>query len=809
MEPSTPAEQRAFAVAKIKRATSLPRMKDGRRPRMHVEAVSEGERSQLCTPELGADGQLSDDSPAMSENQGSDRAHPTQVEHEPGPEPEHGPGPGPEQELEPGVDTEYSEPKADDPKTEEELITSPPATPLLPEDTPTKARRRSRSRSRGRGSKDFKGKAKVIQCPHPTNAVPSANDSSPDEGPIAPTPQPTAFTSTPLISPTPAHFALLHAQRMFGSPEPGMIYPGTSPPTPMLLTLQDIQREALQRGLFRSNSAAARLMALQQLAGAEAYDPLLTSPPVTPPLLPGKVFRNNTVGGSGGERIAARKMMMRQLGKRFKDAEAEQTSGGEDPQPPTGTRRKRPHKRTSKNRSPVVDDRDPPSAASPTTPVSPTAALPPRSTPEPARDESDTHVARSPTPNARSPSVERSREDALAKLIGEPSSTTTYDYETPLERRGVVVEVEDEDDAADHDHSQASPIPRPTYSGRSDTSPRVASPHPPPTPSAPSSTSVDSAEAGVPVYLSDSAQEQQEVFPTSPFATPLREGQGPDEEEGDSRTENDTARRSPWSVDAYDREISWVAELGQSPHVWCSVFLLTTLPATVPERIPVHDDNDYDDADDIHEPRDHSSGARHHSDIEEHDDEDDDDSLPRASINSVNLVLDIETSPEAPKPSQMPPSPSSAIGLNSRLSDDSRIFQAHLSLLSPSQPELPSPITEYMDRDESLHVMIPDTTPKKNGDGSQRWRDRVKNAFARPGSSNGRRSRNNSIRERANNTDSSASRESGASLTGPSKADKGKWNGHLGEMRQSDSFDYCQSPLHIFRVRLALCSLFP
>ena len=758
MEVSTPAEQRAFAVAKIKRATSLPRMKDGRRPRMHVEAVSEGERSQLATPELVADGHLSDDGPMMSENYCGDGSHPTQVE----PPPEH--EPEPDLPPEPEVDAEHSEVKADDQKTEEEPITSPPATPCLPEDTPTKSRRRSRSRSRGRGSKDFKGKAKVTQSPHPANALPPTNDSSPDEGPIAPTPQPPTLTSPLLISPIPAHVALIQAHRIFASPEPGMIYPGTSPPTPLLPTLQDIQR-----GLFRSNSAAARLMVLQQLAGSEAYDPSLSSPPVTPPPLPGKVFRNNTVGGSGGERIQARKVMMRQLSRRLKEAEAEQTSGGEDPQPTTAARRKR-RKRSSTNRSTVVDDREPPSAASPTTPVFPTL---PRSTPEPTHDESDTH-ARSPTPNARSPSVERSREDALAKLTGEAPSSAVYDYETPLERRGVVVE--EEDDAADHDHSQASPIPRSTYNGRSDASPRVASPRLTPSPSAPLSTSADSVDADAPAYLSDSVQDQQEVFPTSPFATPLRERQGPDEEEEDSHTdtENDAARRSPWN-DAYDREISWVAELGESHLAWCSVFLLMALSVTVPERIPVHDDNDYDEADDIHEPIDHSSSTPHHSDLEEHEDEDDDDSLPRASIDSKNLVLDIETSPEAPKPSQIPPSPSSAIVLHRHLSDDSRIFPARLSISSPSQPELiPSPNTEYQEWEESLRVVVTDTTPKKNGEGSQsRW-DRVKNAFGRPGSSNGRRSRNNSIRERANNTDSSTSRESGASLTGASKTDKGK-----------------------------------
>ena len=227
-------------------------------------------------------------------------------------------------------------------------------------------------------------------------------------------------------------------------------------------------------------------------------------------------------------------------------------------------------------------------------------------------------------------------------------------------------------------------------------------------------------------------------------------------------------------------------------------FLLTISPTIVPERIPIRDDdNDYDDADDIHETRDRSSLTPHYSDPEEHDD-DDDDSLPRASTHSKNIVVDIETSPEATKPLQIPPSPSSAIAL----SNDSRIFPA-LSISSPSQPELPSPNTEYgwEDSSNSLKVIVTDATPKKNGEGSQsRWgkvKSEVKNAFSRPGSSigkrprndsiqergnnansstlrsNGTRSRNNSIRDRATNTDSSTSQESGASLTGATKTDKG------------------------------------
>ena len=254
--------------------------------------------------------------------------------------------------------------------------------------------------------------------------------------------------------------------------------------------------------------------------------------------------------------------------------------------------------------------------------------------------------------------------------------------------------------------------------------------------------------------------------------------------------------------------------------------LLIILPTIVPERIPIRDDdNDYDDADDIHEPRDHSSLTPHHSDPEEHDDDDDDDSLPRASSHSRSIVVSIETSPEAPKPLQIPPSPSSAIAL----SNDSRIFPTSLSISSPSQPELPSPNTEHM-WDESLRVIVTDATPKKNGESSQsRW-GKMKNAFSRPGSSigkrprndsiqergnnsstlrtNGTRSRNNSIRDRATNTDSSTSRESGASLTGASKTDKGKWVNLLCGMQWSDPIDLYQiTPLHISPVPLVPCPL--
>jgi hypothetical protein len=226
--------------------------------------------------------------------------------------------------------------------------------------------------------------------------------------------------------------------------------------------------------------------------------------------------------------------------------------------------------------------------------------------------------------------------------------------------------------------------------------------------------------------------------------------------------------------------------------LWSDIFcLLIILPTIVLERIPICDDNnDYDDADDIHEPRDHPSLTLHHSVSEKNDD--DDDLLPHVSIHSENIVVD-RTSPETRKPSQIPLSPSSGIVL----SNDSRIFLACLSISSPNQPELPSPNTKYMGWEDSLRVIVTDATPKKNGEGPQST-CRVKNVFSRPGSSagkrprndsiqergnnansntlrsNGTRSRNNSIRDCAINTDSSTSRESGSSLTGASKTDKGK-----------------------------------
>lgn len=308
----TAADLRAVAVARLKRAASLPRMKDGRRPAMRDDAVvSEGDKAPM-----NQDVDVEDRPPLSSENA-------TDVEGSPplGP----------------------SSVKADDSTavTEDE----PPASG---QDTPSKRRRgrsRSRSRSRSRGSKDFKeAKAELFR---PT-------DSSPEElPPIPPFFQPT------LASPIPSHFTNMPfpARNFFTSPSPNPLFHSPASPPPTL--------DALREGLIRSNSA--RQMAMHKLTGGRD-SPTTPTPSTTPPPFRG-MGRSNTV--TGVERSAARNLMLRRLEKRAppKDGgESELTSGTDDTGPanlPSGpTSNAAQSKRASPAMSNVIDDRDLPGSPS-------------------------------------------------------------------------------------------------------------------------------------------------------------------------------------------------------------------------------------------------------------------------------------------------------------------------------------------------------------------------------------------------------------------------------------------------------------
>jgi hypothetical protein len=490
MEQSSAAEQRAFAVAKLKRAASLPRMKDGRRPPMHVEAVSEGEKSQV-EGTVGLDGNedasLSPTETIQAHDQPAPMAKSQETEDE-----------SVKQEVE-----SKPEPKTDPPSVDEEHVEV--STMGKEEEMPPVQKKRRRSRSRSRGSKDLKAKLRVVPS-SPRTLNHTSNESSQDEDP------PSRPASPPVFSPRPSHFNIQTSGVLESA-----LYPGTTPSTPLLPSL-----EALQKGLFRSNSASSgvqRMMAMAKLTG-EIFDPSTLSPPPA-----GKLVRNNTVaGGERGERMAARALLFHRLAERI-NTEGDQTSGGEETSVriPTPTKRRR-RRRGSSSRAPtVVDDRDEPSTT-PNTPLVPSSpSLPLNNVPNP------------PPPRPPMPTEE------------------SFANETPLDRRGPLIE--DEDDVP----PRSSPLSRglPHTPNRSPPRSSARMPH---VSEAPSNFSSDSIPGvGVPVFLSQKNALKGDIFPTSPFATPLREKaylEDDEEQAAYKETRRDLVR------DPFDRELSWVAEPG-------------------------------------------------------------------------------------------------------------------------------------------------------------------------------------------------------------------------------------------------------
>lgn len=503
-------EQRMLAVAKLKRAASLPRMKDGRRPPMHVEAVSEGERGPTDddgTPDIDT--------------------------------------PPPEETVEEPVEVEIEvEPEAEADNEVEDVTITPPA---------TRSKRRSRSRTRSRSSRDFKGKARNQQSPTPSPLYPG--DSSQDEAtiPLTPIALPTV---PPLMSPVPSHAGDFQPSRLLRSPTPNFQdtspfpYP-VSPPTPLP------SLEAISKNLFRSNSAG-RMMAMHKLTGGtETYEP---SPSPTPPV-PGKFRRNNTV--SGGERDAARKLMLNKLANRSnRETDNEQGSGPEESVPtapsPTPKRRRRRSRRGSSTANAGLSDSEFLSTT-PNTPLVPPTPLP---------TDLDMFAelrARSVTPSQIPSLLNFSPEPRLPSLHplpqpvshrSTPENGIEFERPEPTRRRSVVIE-EEEDERA-----PAPPATPPHRLPLGSPALRVAH-----TSDAPSNASGDSRSTsvvGVPVYLSSRAPSRldQDIFPSSPFMTPLKEKPFQDEEEEEVLYPAEGFRNRLFEDDS-NREISWVASPGE------------------------------------------------------------------------------------------------------------------------------------------------------------------------------------------------------------------------------------------------------
>lgn len=509
------AEQRANAVAKLKRAASLPRLKNGRRPQMHNEVVSEGERI------------LHEDVQDPSQDTPSDRVS--------------------------DVDPNSNLQSADKPGT--------------PDPSTLTRKRRSRSRSRSRGSKDLR-KFKPPQSPLPTTVTPS-NDSSPDDSP----PSPMEYPLQSIIAPIPSHLnPLLPAASSFILPGyltgENVILSSAASPVPGLSQLQALMS---QQGLQRSNSAgAARMLTLQNTlqkltGGAEPVQSTFPSPAISPQ--PNKLGRNNTVsGGESIERSAARRLMMAQLNKRMvKETDLEQ----EDVRPfsPSNRRRRRRSKRQSIN-PPVLsatDESDLVSTSNPTpnranTPQLQLEELAPNFEPTPSTTPLPPipiHPLATPSINLNE-TINSSRQSTPVRAV--PPSH--FDVASRKRRESVLIEDQDDEDRVP---------PQSTYYGLpgapSHPSPGI-SPHPPHS-SEISTDSVPVDITNVPVLQTslERTPSRQARFPSSPFARPHMEISlsSDQEEERDPDDEEvfptEAFRRSPYH-DGLNREISWVAEPG-------------------------------------------------------------------------------------------------------------------------------------------------------------------------------------------------------------------------------------------------------
>ncbi|KAG6832618.1 hypothetical protein H0H92_014454 [Tricholoma furcatifolium] len=508
------AEQRMALAAKLKRAASLPRMKDGRRPPMHADSVSEGEKA------LNGGDTTKDQNSSQAPDQPVEVAAEVNTQTEVKAEFNEGQvdvvaeseDTTPEREVEP--ETEAAEPEVEELAEEEER------------ETRTRSKRRSRSRGR-RGSKDLRAKARAAQTPTPT--FQNAGDSSQDEAPLHP-----PLNLAPLMSPIPvaSHFLELQRSRLLRSPTPLSADPPMGFPHTPISPIAPPTLEAWQKGLLRSNSAGGKAMgrnlAMQSLTGGtETYEPSGST-----------LIRNNTVTGTG-ERVAARQLMLSRLGGRIRpdpgDVSLDERSGPS----PTPRRRKRRSRRGSQSATAGVSDSEGMLSTSPNTPSAPSAPLP-------AFDDSLLR-SRSTTP-FQSSSFVRDFEEPPEPPLPAESSPGLASSEPP-KRRSLVIEEED-----DADEEVRYPVPR-SFASPSGVA-ALRFPHTLDIASNINSHS-PSPVRGSPYASQRTPQRTPPVVEgrtPSPFATPLTELSGQEDDE--------EVLYPPYrpQVDESERELSWIAE---------------------------------------------------------------------------------------------------------------------------------------------------------------------------------------------------------------------------------------------------------
>lgn len=364
------ADVRAASVARLKRATSLPRMKDGRRPAVNggeKPSVSDGDRPDTksstgtVTPAL--------ENPATPQ--------PSTPKYDPA-----------DDDDDDDEDGNLEESPARTP-TPPQLVLMldegpPPQQPAEPsEPLPSRGRRRSRPNSRNHSRANtprLDAQAQLLVSAE-NNHIPSSL-SSISSPPTRALPPNLAATSQLTAGATSALNLNLRAPPPPPFLSPGSSFLPTTTPPPSLEVLQG----NYMAGVFRSKSVG-RAHALAKLTGAsvspesEYFTPFInpTPPAATVP------SRSNTV--SGGERSAARLVMMQKLRTRVNNTDTEAQSGAEEVftapailerEREKKKRRRRSHRRsgsTSTNTNQTTDERDFSSAQ--TTPATALSPLPP------------------------------------------------------------------------------------------------------------------------------------------------------------------------------------------------------------------------------------------------------------------------------------------------------------------------------------------------------------------------------------------------------------------------------------------------
>lgn len=530
---------RATAIAKLKRAASLPRMKDGRRPAIVTqagEAASENERGRSHEPEDAA---------------------PAQTASTPTPPAETAPLPDNEPESSAVLSA------ADEPESDAQAQAAAPA-----------KRHRARSRSRSRSKQRLKdgsrpaSRQQLVSSPllaSPPRSPPllTSDHDSPDEQPSSLP----AFDHPPLMlaSPVASPFPFLSPTTPFAtSPRVASpLSPIASPalPSPALPSLETIQKHYVSGSLQRSASAAARSHALHKLTGGKVeLDQIVEHAPLSPPVAEPTVAlnRSNTVDSArvlDGSRVAVGRLMMRKLTERAKGIPEGETSGEEIVVPVSPKKRRR---RSSQGRRrsagpSIVDDREMSATPAPTTP-SGALMLRPLPTGTPQLQDLDLYRGASPALSHNTQALERDRDSALARLIGEDHFE--FDKHAGRARRGPVVE---DDYNEDYAHNYGAPPRAPDTPSLALPPSTSRVPHSSVTPSFTTSSTTDSTADRVPLFIQDPSLPspyKQDVFPKSPFGTPMKERRSSDVE-FDMTQEYTNELSVPWSSSSRQNTPSW------------------------------------------------------------------------------------------------------------------------------------------------------------------------------------------------------------------------------------------------------------